>query len=342
MFYSTSPGGKKMFFGVGIYGFSATITDSGSLIVGGPYNPQLDGSQIHLYTGLISEVEKGQIKFPSSNPTPPFSYGNGISRWTNPNYFLAGYFVGKGKFSDGERELIIGAPGADFHTGKLYVCGNCNGIRSDFKNQELQGNTGGEGFGFTAAACDINGDGKDDLLIGAPFYTANNKNYDTGAVYVYTNRWNKNDRFKFNLEKTNMLGEEMIKKVSGAMFGRSIACLGDTDFDGKQEVVVGAPFYGETDKPGAIFIFKSFLKPDSLDTEPSQIIYGTSPEFSGPAGFGFRFAVPNSNGDKINFDNTQPSSSRAEEFSVSAPHSRQVFKLRFKKVIRINDTTRPM
>ena len=37
--------------------------------------------------------------------------------------------VGLGKFSDGERELIIGAPGADFHTGKLYVCGNCNGIR---------------------------------------------------------------------------------------------------------------------------------------------------------------------------------------------------------------------
>ena len=32
MFYSTSPGGKKMFFGVGIYGFSATITESGSLI----------------------------------------------------------------------------------------------------------------------------------------------------------------------------------------------------------------------------------------------------------------------------------------------------------------------
>ena len=30
-------------------------------------------------------------------------------------------------------------------------------FRSDFKNQELQGNTGGEGFGFTAAACDING-----------------------------------------------------------------------------------------------------------------------------------------------------------------------------------------
>ena len=43
------------------------------------------------------KVERGQIKFPSSNPTPPFSYGNGISRWTHPNYFLAGYFVGKGK-----------------------------------------------------------------------------------------------------------------------------------------------------------------------------------------------------------------------------------------------------
>ena len=53
-------------------------------------------SSISSYKYLL-KVEKGQIKFPSSNPTPPFSYGNGISRWTNPNYFLAGYFVGKGK-----------------------------------------------------------------------------------------------------------------------------------------------------------------------------------------------------------------------------------------------------
>ena len=38
------------------------------------------------------------------------------------------------------------------------------------------------------------------------------------------------------------------------MFGASVGCLGDTDADGRKEVIVGAPYYKHN---GAVFVYKA-------------------------------------------------------------------------------------
>lgn len=56
---------------------------------------------------------------------------------------------------------------------------------------KLHGQQMGEYFGSSLLATDINGDGKDDLIVGAPMYTYNRSDsyvgFDEGRIYVYIN-----------------------------------------------------------------------------------------------------------------------------------------------------------
>ena len=38
---------------------------------------------------------------------------------------------------------------------------------------------------MSAAACDIDGDGYDELVVGAPHYAANEKAFNTGRVHLF-------------------------------------------------------------------------------------------------------------------------------------------------------------
>lgn len=43
-------------------------------------------------------------------------------------------------------------------------------------------------FGYSLATLDLNGDGLEDLVVGAPFYSNDSNNYDSydqGAVFIY-------------------------------------------------------------------------------------------------------------------------------------------------------------
>jgi hypothetical protein len=50
--------------------------------------------------------------------------------------------------------------------------------------RELEGNELGEYFGAALCVLDVNGDGLDDLLVGAPHY-GEKKTLDQGRIYVY-------------------------------------------------------------------------------------------------------------------------------------------------------------
>lgn len=52
----------------------------------------------------------------------------------------------------------------------------------------LTGEQLGSYFGYALCVSDLDGDGRDDLVVGAPLYTdlSNNKgNYETGRIYVF-------------------------------------------------------------------------------------------------------------------------------------------------------------
>ena len=61
---------------------------------------------------------------------------------------------------------------------------SCFSGKLDQITPEVEGEQMGESFGSALAACDINRDGLDDLIVGAPTFASRRNNLNTGKVYV--------------------------------------------------------------------------------------------------------------------------------------------------------------
>jgi len=73
-------------------------------------------------------------------------------------------------------------------------------------NDIISGDFIGSSFGFSVAASDLNNDGLDDLIVGAPqYYQYGNDGKYGGAVYVYIN--NETNFFRF--ASRNMLNTRL-------------------------------------------------------------------------------------------------------------------------------------
>ncbi|KAG8452633.1 hypothetical protein GDO86_004427 [Hymenochirus boettgeri] len=131
-------------------------------------------------------------------------------------------------------------------------------------------------FGYSVSATDLNRDGLDDLLIGAPLFmdrTHDGRIQEVGRVYVYLQGYGMEATPKIILTGTEEYGR----------FGSSIAALGDLDQDGFNDVAVGAPFGGENQK-GAVFIFNG--QSGGINPKPSQVLQGEWGSSQKPAFFG--------------------------------------------------------
>ncbi|KAM3863747.1 integrin alpha-IIb-like [Diretmus argenteus] len=131
-------------------------------------------------------------------------------------------------------------------------------------------------FGHSVAVTDINSDGLDDVLIGAPLYMdrVTEQLQERGQVVVYLQR--RNAPF------TSRPDQSLIGFSSYGHFGSALAALGDLDMDGYQDVAIGAPWSGEG-RRGQVFVYLG--KSDGLSATPSQVI--DSPLPSSRAAFGF-------------------------------------------------------
>jgi len=89
-------------------------------------------------------------------------------------------------------------------------------------------------FGFTVAgAGDVNGDGFDDWLVGAPGYNSN----DTGKVYLYLGSSN----VAGTAANWTSVGEEY--ELANSAFGMAVAGAGDVNGDGYDDWMVGQPLF---------------------------------------------------------------------------------------------------
>jgi hypothetical protein len=165
-------------------------------------------------------------------------------------------------------DLIVGSPRAENLRGHVRV------IRGSFDTSvpmtyRLQnpavvvpGDLVGAQFGLSLAAADLNGDGWDEVLVGAPFHFASAQRSELGAVHIFNNTGG-------NLTTE---GREIIvgKTVSGR-FGFSISSLGDLDSDGYDEVAISAP--GGGGESGTVFIYSG--RQGSITPVLTQTIIGS-------------------------------------------------------------------
>jgi len=117
---------------------------------------------------------------------------------------------------------------------------------------QISGYTVGERFGSSIVAFDFDGDGMDELLVGAPFWSNKTKDYscsDCGRVYYF--RRQKPDNYR-----SFVLVQIIDSPHNSAQFGFSMAHVGNTDSLEGDEVVVGMPTLDDNRGGVAVLSFK--------------------------------------------------------------------------------------
>lgn len=177
---------------------------------------------------------------------------------------------------DGYADLIVGAFEYPAGPGSVYVYLGGAGTFDTTFDARFVGAVAGDEFGVSVAVGDVNGDGFADVVAGAMGYDGTST--DVGAAYVYYG-----SGLPIDTTADGML-------QGGAMqdyFGQSVACGGDVNGDGYDDVVVGAH---EQDNPsasvGRAYVFYGGAAA-VFDATPDGFLIGPS----GGAYFGASVAV---------------------------------------------------
>ncbi|KAH9423941.1 hypothetical protein DERP_005526 [Dermatophagoides pteronyssinus] len=189
-----------------------------------------------------------------------------------------GYSITVGQFSglnDRNYDAAVGMPKGNNHTGKVVIF---NSLLQNIAN--ISGEQMGSYFGYSLATADINGDGLDDIIIGAPLYSSPNEkdqSYEKGRIYVALQ--NRDHQFRIKSENGFVSG-----KTSKGRFGLSIASLGDINKDGFDDLAVGAPYDGPNSN-GIVYILLGSR--NGIITEFSQTIHAEDISDPGLRTFGY-------------------------------------------------------
>ena len=112
----------------------------------------------------------------------------------------------------------------------------------------ILGHEANGGAGRVVLAGDLDGDGVQDLAIGAPF--DDEDGLDSGRVYLFFVGEGVHRNMAL-IDADVILGGA----DAGALFGWSVAGIGDVDGDGFADIAVGAPLQRTADASGTVFLF---------------------------------------------------------------------------------------
>ncbi|MCX8019315.1 MAG: FG-GAP-like repeat-containing protein [Chitinophagaceae bacterium] len=218
----------------------------GDIIIGAPLhdNGQTDEGRIYIYHGSSTGISSTPSATRESDINSA-GFGRSVSSAGDVN-------------GDGFSDVIIGAPGYsnnETEEGAAYLFhGSSSGI-STSADLILESNQNNANFGIcVSSAGDVNGDGYNDIIIGAEYY--DNGQNNEGRAFIYHGSPSGINSGNFYFIESNQ---------NGALFGVSVSSAGDVNADGFSDILVGADYY---DKPltdeGIVVVNHGNLKGDNV------------------------------------------------------------------------------
>ncbi|XP_059811665.1 integrin alpha-8-like [Hypanus sabinus] len=250
-------------------GWSSELTKGGKLLLGAPGSFFWQGQ---LIAANVDDILKN-YNYNDPLKVLGMKEQTGDAKGKRDNIFM-GYSLALGEFTgDSINEYLVGAP-RDKHTlGSVTILwSNMTAIKSIIGEQVAAY------FGYTVTVLDINSDGRDDILVGAPLFMnrgQDGKLHELGRMYIYL----QEEPGVFIEPPQTLTGTDKYGR-----FGSAITSLGDLDYDGYKDVAVGAPFAGEDGK-GRVFVYLGHTT--GLYQKPFQELQGSWTPDVISAGFGF-------------------------------------------------------
>jgi hypothetical protein len=286
----------------GINGFTlngeAADESAGRFVRGiGDFNGDgIDDIAIASSTGLgkIQLVFGHTGLFASTFELSSLNGNNGITLQGSATNPIGGVVSGAGNFNgDGFADIVIGASLGDVakKDGAYVVFGHANTGSADFDVSSVDGTTGvrfkevdknSEAGLAVAGIGDVNSDGFDDVLIGAPFYETTGSGGANGNAYVVYGASNFAASVDFpDLDGSN--GFSMPGVAANDILGFAVGSAGDVNHDGIADFMVGARLADPARTSNAGSTYVVFGIPDTDTFAPTLDV--TS--LNGTSGFAF-------------------------------------------------------